>query len=120
MSKRTYYLTGFGEPEAVAVLAPGRAAGDYILFCREKDKRRELWDGYRAGPEGAVADYDAADAFPIDDIDDILPGIMESRSCVYYTMGVYADFDARITEWVKSLRRRGSNARVTLISAVST
>jgi Xaa-Pro aminopeptidase len=102
-----YYLTGFGEPEAVAVLAPGRDAGDYVLFCREKDRERERWDGHRAGPEGAVTDFDAADAFPIDDIDDILPGIMESRSRVYYTMGVYADFDVRITEWVNSLRRRG-------------
>ena len=101
-----YYLTGFGEPKAVAVLAPGRDSGDYILFCRERDKERERWDGSRAGPEGAIEQYDAADAFPIDDIDDILPGIMEARSCVYYTMGVYADFDARITDWVKSLRNR--------------
>ncbi len=101
-----YYLTGFAEPDAVAVLAPGRDNGDYILFCRERDKDRERWDGIRAGPEGAIADYDAADAFPIDDIDDILPGIMEARSCVYYTMGVYADFDARITDWVRALRNR--------------
>lgn len=102
-----YYLTGFAEPDAVAVLAPGRDNGDYILFCRERDKERERWDGSRSGPEGAVDDYDASDAFPIDDIDDILPGIMESRNCVYYTMGVYAEFDARITDWVKSLRNRG-------------
>ena len=104
-----YYLTGFAEPESVAVLAPGREAGDYLLFCRERHPERERWDGSRAGPEGAVADYDASDAFPIDDIDDILPGIMESRSCVYYAMGVYPDFDARIGEWVKSLRSRGSS-----------
>ena len=102
-----YYLTGFAEPDSVAVLAPGRESGEYVLFCRDRNKERELWDGSRAGPEGAVGDYDADDAFPIDDIDDILPGIMESRNCVYYTMGVYADFDARITEWVKSLRGRG-------------
>ena len=104
-----YYLTGFAEPDSVAVLAPGRDNGDYLLFCRDRDRNRERWDGSRAGPEGAVADYDAADAFPIDDIDDILPGIMESRRCVFYTMGAYADFDARITEWVKSLRRQGSS-----------
>lgn len=102
-----YYLTGFAEPDSVAVLAPGRESGEYVLFCRDRNKERELWDGSRAGPDGAVGDYDADDAFPIDDIDDILPGIMESRNCVYYTMGVYADFDARITEWVKSLRGRG-------------
>ena len=104
-----HYLTGFDEPESIAVLAPGREAGDYVLFCRERDKTRETWDGHRAGPEGAVSDYDAADAFPIDDIDDILPGIMESRSCVYYAIGAYADFDVRVTEWVKSLRGRGAS-----------
>jgi len=108
-----YYLTGFPEPDAVAVLAPGRDNGDYLLFCRERDSERERWDGYRAGPDGAIAEYDAADAFPIDDIDDILPGIMESRRCVFYTMGAYADFDARITEWVKSLRRQGSSGAQT-------
>jgi len=102
-----YYLTGFPEPESVAVIAPGRANGEFILFCRERDRDRETWDGFRAGPDGAVADFGADDAFPIDDIDDILPGIMETRSRVYYTMGAYADFDSRITEWVKSLRKRG-------------
>lgn len=104
-----YYLTGFAEPDAVAVLAPGRSSGDYLLFCRERDPEREQWDGSRAGPEGAVADFGASDAFPIEDIDDILPGIMETRSAVYYTMGAYADFDARIGAWVKSLRERGRN-----------
>jgi Xaa-Pro aminopeptidase len=103
-----YYLTGFAEPDAVAVLVPGRANGEYLLFCRERDTKRELWDGSRAGPDGAVERYGADDAFPIDDIDDILPGIMESCTRVYYTMGMYSDFDARITEWVKSLRSRVS------------
>ena len=104
-----YYLTGFAEPDAVAVLAPGRASGEFLLFCRDRDRNKERWDGYRAGPEGAVADYGADDAFPIDDIDDILPGIIESRSRVYYTMGAYADFDARVSDWIKSLRSRGAS-----------
>jgi Xaa-Pro aminopeptidase len=99
-----YYLTGFPEPEAVAVLVPGRDAGEFLLFCRDRDREKELWDGTRIGPGGAVENFGAEDAFPIDDIDDILPGIIESCTRVYYTMGVYADFDARITEWVKSLR----------------
>ena len=64
-----YYLTGFEEPEAVAALVPGRASGEYILFCRERDPARELWDGSRAGPEGAISDYAADDAFPIGDIE---------------------------------------------------
>jgi Xaa-Pro aminopeptidase len=101
-----YYMTGFAEPEAVAVLVPGRANGEYLLFCREKDPKREQWDGLRAGQAGAVEHYGADDAFPIEDLDDILPGIMESCSRVYYTMGQYADFDARMAEWVNTLRSR--------------
>jgi Xaa-Pro aminopeptidase len=101
-----YYLTGFAEPDAVAVLVPGRDNGEYILFCRERDSEKELWDGSRAGPDGVVETHDADDAFPIDDIDDILPGIIESCTRVYYTMGMYSDFDTRITDWVKSLRSR--------------
>ncbi len=104
-----YYLTGFAEPDAVAVLAPGRENGEFILFCRDRDKLKERWDGSRSGPDGAIANFAADDAFPIDDIDDILPGLLESRSCVYYTMGAYADFDQRITEWVKALRSRESS-----------
>lgn len=104
-----YYLSGFAEPDAVAVLAPGRDSGEYILFCRDRDQLREQWDGSRAGPDGAVEHFSADDAFPIDDIDDILPGVIESRNRVYYTMGAYADFDQRITDWVKSLRSKGSS-----------
>jgi Xaa-Pro aminopeptidase len=103
-----YYLSGFAEPDAVAVLAPGRAAGEFVLFCRDRDKLRERWDGSRAGPDGAVERFAADDAFPIDDIDDILPGLLESRNRVFYTMGAYADFDLRITDWLNSLRARES------------
>ncbi|MBT8101127.1 MAG: aminopeptidase P N-terminal domain-containing protein [Gammaproteobacteria bacterium] len=103
-----YYLTGFAEPDAVAVLSPGREQGEYMLFCRERDDEKELWDGKRAGPAGAIGDFGANDAFPIDDIDDILPGIIESCTRVYYTMGMYTDFDARIGEWINSLRSRES------------
>jgi Xaa-Pro aminopeptidase len=101
-----YYMTGFEEPEAVAVLVPGRPNGEYLLFCREKDPKREQWDGLRAGQAGAIEQYGADDAFPIEDLDDILPGIMESCSRVYYTMGQYAEFDTRIAEWVNTLRSR--------------
>ncbi len=104
-----YYLTGFAEPESVAVLAPGRDNGEFILFCRERDSNKERWDGSRSGTDGAVADFAADDAFPVADIDDILPGIMESRSSVYYTMGAYADFDTQVSEWVKSLRSKGNS-----------
>jgi len=106
-----YYLSGFSEPESVAVLAPGRENGEFILFCRDRDLEKELWDGARAGTGGAVDDFGADDAFPIEDIDDILPGLMEERSRVYYTMGAYSDFDVRMTEWVRSLRESSLQGR---------
>ncbi len=99
-----HYLTGFGEPEAVAVLVPGRAQAEYILFVRDRDPLRETWDGRRAGPDGAVKAYGADDAFPIGDIDDILPGLMEQCERVYYTMGQNAEFDQRVIGWVNTLR----------------
>ena len=99
-----YYLTGFQEPEAVAVLVPGRAQAEYVLFVRDRDPARETWDGKRAGPDGATRDYGADDAFPIGDIDDILPGLMESCSRVYYTMGLNPDFDQRVIGWVNGLK----------------
>ena len=99
-----YYLTGFAEPESVAVLVPGRPQGEYLLFCRERHAEKELWDGKRAGQDGAVEDFGADDAFPIDDIDDIIPGLIEGCDRVYYTMGMYSDFDSRIADWVNSLR----------------
>lgn len=101
-----YYLTGFDEPSAVAVLAPGRDNGEYLMFCRERDPERERWDGRRLGPDGTVEHRGADDAFPIDDIDDILPGIIESCERVYYTMGLYPDFDSRIADWINSLRSK--------------
>ncbi len=99
-----YYLTGFPEPEAVAVLMPGRPHGEYVLFCRDRDPERETWDGRRAGPEGAVRDHGADDAFPVADIDDILPGMLEHSERVYYTMGLNAEFDQRLLGWVNQLR----------------
>lgn len=101
-----HYLTGFDEPEAVVVLVPGRKHGEYILFCRENDKKMETWNGLRAGQDGAVATYGADDSFPIDDIDDILPGLLENKEKVYYTMGVQHDFDQRVIKWVTDLRNQ--------------
>jgi Xaa-Pro aminopeptidase len=99
-----YYLTGFAEPESVAVLIPGRPAGQYVLFVRERNPEREIWDGKRAGPAGATAEYGADDAFPIGDIDDILPGLLEGRERVFYTMGLTPEFDQRVIGWVNRLR----------------
>ncbi|MFO1394773.1 MAG: Xaa-Pro aminopeptidase [Steroidobacteraceae bacterium] len=108
-----HYLTGFGEPEAVAVLVPGRAQAEYILFVRERDPVRETWDGRRAGPEGATRDYGADDAFPIGDIDDILPGLIEQCGRVYYTMGVHPEFDQQVIGWVNTLRSQAKHGKHT-------
>lgn len=101
-----YYLTGFPEPEAVMVLKPGREHGEYILFCRERDPKMEIWVGPRAGQEGAVEQHGADDSFPIDDMDDILPGLMEGVDRVFYTMGNHSDFDKRVIDWVNHLRKQ--------------
>ncbi len=104
-----YYLTGFAEPEAVLVLVPGREHGESILFCRERNPDMEIWNGLRSGPEGARERYGLDDAFPVDDIDDILPGLLERTERVFYTMGNYADFDTRLVGWMNQLRARARN-----------
>lgn len=107
-----HYLTGFPEPEAVLVLIPGRERGEFVLFCRDRDQTRETWDGYRSGPEGAVNDYQADDAFPIGDIDDILPGLIEGRERVYYAVGKDQAFDAHLMAWVNDIRAQARTGAV--------
>ena len=99
-----WYLTGCDEPEAVLVLVPGRKHGEAILFCRERDLEREAWDGPRLGPEGAVAALGLDDAYPIADIDEILPGLLEGRRRVHYHLGRDADFDLKLIGWLNRVR----------------
>jgi Xaa-Pro aminopeptidase len=99
-----WYLSGFPEPEAVLVLVPGRKHGETLLFCRERDADKEAWDGPRAGQDGAVDTYGMDDAFPISDLDDILPGLLEGRSRVYYHFGRDTDFDLKLIGWVNRVR----------------
>lgn len=101
-----YYLSGFVEPDAVMVLLPGREHGEFVMFCRDRDPAMELWTGYRQGPEGVCANFGADDAFPVGDIDDILPGLLEGRERVYYSMGRHADFDAHLMQWVNAIRAK--------------
>ena len=108
-----FYLTGFTEPEAVAVLAPGRANGEFLIFCRERDPVQEMWNGGRVGLEGAVNMFGADDAFPFEDIEDILPSLLENRSRVYCNLGRYPNFDKQLLRWlsdVKTRRRSGVTA----------
>jgi len=101
-----YYLSGFDEPDSVLVIIPEREQGEFIVFCRERDRAREIWDGYRAGPDGVCERHGADDAFPITDIDEILPGLLEGRDRVYYAVGKDQHFDARLMEWVNNIRKR--------------
>ncbi|WP_058569782.1 aminopeptidase P N-terminal domain-containing protein [Xylella fastidiosa] len=99
-----WYLCGFPEPDAVLVLVPGRCHGQVLLFCRERDPEREAWDGSRAGYDGAIEQYGMDDAYPIDDLDEILPGLLEGRSQVYYHFGRDVEFDLRLIGWVNRVR----------------
>ncbi|MFV0477998.1 MAG: Xaa-Pro aminopeptidase [Parahaliea sp.] len=107
-----YYLSGFVEPDAVMVLIPGRKHGEFVLFCRDRDPSMELWHGRRLGPKGVCEKLDADDAFPVSDIDDILPGLIEGRERVYYSMGRSSHFDRQIMGWVNQIRAKEASGAV--------
>ena len=98
------YLTGFMEPDAVLVLVPGRSAGQSILFCRERCADLERWDGEMLGPERAPAKLGVDDAFPVADIDDILPNLIDGRARLYFHFGRDPEFDLRVLNWINRLR----------------
>ena len=99
-----FYLTGYPEPEAVLVLIPDRKEGESILFCRERDEKMEAWHGRRSGLDGAISIYSVDDAFPIEDMDDILPGLIEGHERIFYNMGSDQNFDQRVLGWVNQIR----------------
>jgi Xaa-Pro aminopeptidase len=114
-----YYLTGFEESDALAVFVPGRRPAEYILFCREMDETMALWTGRNAGLKGAREEFGADDAFPIDDVDDILPGLMENREKVFYPMGRDNHLDQQLLDCVRQLRdqvRNGVSAPMEFVS----
>lgn len=104
------YLTGFTEPCAIAVLAPGRDDGEYVLFCRERDPAAETWIGHRAGTEGAMARFGADQAFPIDEFDARIGAMLNSRERLYMTQGVHPGFEQRLLSRLNDLRMRGRHA----------
>jgi len=114
-----YYLTGFNEPNALAAFIPGREQGQYILFCQEFDEKKALWEGAHAGLEGATEKYGADDSFPITDLADILPGLLENKHKVFYPMGRDPELDHHLMEWITHIRsqtRSGINAPGELVS----
>ena len=98
------YLTGFPEPDAWAVLAPGHADGEFVMFCRPRDKAREQWDGYRAGPEGCVARYGADRAEVIADLDSKMPELLKDREVVHFTSGWKQANDVSLQRWLGAVR----------------
>lgn len=103
------YLTGFNEPDAVAVFIPGRAEGEYVLFCQAKDPAMERWTGKRAGVEGAVAHYGADQAFTIGQLDKEIVQLLSGRTELHYRIGMDSDFDLKVLGWVNVLRRQVRN-----------
>ncbi len=102
-----HYLTGFNEPDAMAVIAPGRKEGQFLLFCRPRDPLMETWNGRRAGLEGAMADYGADQAFDYHELDGHLPTLLGDRSTVYYTLGRQPELDIRFNAWLEEVRQLG-------------
>ncbi len=98
-----YYLTGFTEPEATLVLVTGNQ-DQSILFCREKNEEREIWDGYRFGPEAAKAHFGFDAAFPINSIESELPRLMANAPALFYALGSSSTLDARIQNWLNAVR----------------
>jgi Xaa-Pro aminopeptidase len=96
-----YYLTGFAEPESVALFAPDEKE-QFILFVRPRDKERETWTGRRAGLEGAVADYGADRAFPIDELDGVLRRHLDKVDRIYYPLGANERMNGRVLELLRA------------------
>ncbi len=107
-----YYLTGFKEPEAVLVLVAGDSPKS-ILLCRDKDVEREIWDGFRYGPDAAKAEFGFDEAYTISQLDELMPKLLANQPALYFSLGADSAWDARVTAWlnaVKSQARSGVHA----------
>lgn len=100
------YLTGFREPEALLVMIPSKDGGKCILFCRERDPEREMWDGAMVGLRGAVSDYGMDEAFAREDIGKRLPALLQNRERIYYDLGRNPLFDQRLIGWLNEFRAK--------------
>ncbi len=116
-----FYLTGFAEPEAVAVIETFDTEEEgycYSLFCRERNREMEIWNGYRAGIDGAIENYEADEAFAIESLDEEIIGKLTDKDKVFYRIGHDVDFDIRVAKWVKKAeqqQRGGFNTPARLI-----
>lgn len=99
-----YYLTGFAEPEAVVVLLAD--ANRAILFCRDKDMEREIWDGFRYGPAAAAETFGFDEAYSISELDQYLPKLMANQPALYYALGADSSWDSRVLGWLNNVREQ--------------
>ncbi|MBB1074695.1 aminopeptidase P N-terminal domain-containing protein [Rhodoferax sp. 4810] len=100
------WLTGFPEPDAIAVITPGQRGAEYTLFCRPRDPERERWDGERIGIDGAVAQYQADVAYSLAELEQKIPDLLSNRRRVFYPLAVNAEFDAQIMQWLRVVRNK--------------
>ena len=100
------YLSGFSEPEAMMVLLPEGKGGQSILFCRERDPHREMWDGLMTGTEGAVEQFGFDEAFPISEMEKRLPRLLRGCERIYYDLGRDSDFDQLLIGWMNEFRAK--------------
>jgi Xaa-Pro aminopeptidase len=96
-----YYLTGFSEPDSVALFTPGEKE-EFVLFVRARDRERETWTGRRAGVEGAMLDYGADKAYAIEELDRVVPRYLEKAEQVYFPLGLNERMNTRVLEMVKA------------------
>ncbi len=118
-----FYLTGYDEPDVVAVLSRVHAQHRYVLFVRTRDPERETWDGPRSGVEGAVADFDADAAFPFSELAERLPGYLENARRLHFALGRDARTDAKVLAARDVVRRRqrlGVLAPTTIVDLAET
>ncbi|MEZ5604278.1 MAG: aminopeptidase P N-terminal domain-containing protein [Burkholderiaceae bacterium] len=99
-----YYLTGFPEPEAAMVLVADGATTESILFCREKNEEREIWDGFRFGPEAARERFGFDRSLPFGSLDEELPKLLADRPALWYALGADEALDARVHHWLGAVR----------------
>ena len=101
-----YYLTGFQEPESMLLLIAGDQPKS-VLFCRDKDMEREIWDGFRHGPAGALNEFGFDEAYSISQLGEMVPKLLANQAQLYYSLGADAAWDARVTHWLNQLRAQG-------------
>src|SRR5512147_219970 len=117
-----YYLTGFTEPETVALFLPGHPKEEFVLFVRPRDPERETWTGHRAGVEGAIADYGADMAYPIEKLAEEARRYLADREQLYFSTGRDETFSRTLLEWFSqwmALRPRTGSGPRALIDAGS-